>query len=133
MTDAAKYKIADQARQRRLDDFASQLSAVDLRQELAAARLILESSLSEQKPNVGAISNLLTVVGKLAACHQTILERSAQVVTREELALYTRGVIDAVIETLRDLPDANNRIDRIINSIGNLERYEPKPKLLTLE
>ncbi len=134
MTDYAKrYKLSDAARQRRLDEFASQLSPSDLRTELAACRLTLESLLSAPNPSPAMIGNLLTVAGKLAAAHTAIQERSNEVVGRDELTVFTRNVIDAVWSGISDLPDANDRMDKIIVAISDMERYEPKPKLLALE
>ena len=133
MSAAKKYRIADAERQKRYDEFVSQLSPSDLRAELAACRLTLEGLLSAPNPSAGMIGNLLTVAGKLAAAHQLIQERAGETVGREELAHYTRGIIEAVADSLIDLPDYHERMDRIITAISNIRQPEPTPKLLEIE
>lgn len=128
-----QYRLSDAARQKRFDELLSRTNPSDLRQELAACRLTLETLLAEPSPSPGLISSLLTVAGKLAAAHQLIQERAGETIGREEMGQLVKGVMGAIADNLQDLPDFNDRMDRIVAAIANLRRPEPTAKLLTFE
>ena len=58
-------------------------------------------------------------------------------VGRDEAAEFVRRIVAAISTCLADLPDYTERVDRIIEAIGDIRNpesdYEPEPKLLTVE
>lgn len=121
MTHENRYRLAMSDAQRRLAEL-SEGNASDLRDEIALARLLLESAANQQSP---AAIALLQTLGKLSAVDLQNRLRTHDLLTREEAINFARELCEIVMEEMKCLDGYETVLERIADRIEHKRKQQP--------
>jgi len=121
MSHENKYRLAISDAQKRLAEL-SQGDVSDLRDEIALARLLLESAASQNSP---AAIALLQTLGKLSAVDLQNRLRTHDLLTREEAMRFAQELCSIVSEEIKTLDGFEDVLQRIAERIEHTTKRQP--------
>jgi len=115
------YKISDQERQAKLQEFAKNSEPEDLQAELAAARLLAQEALASN--NIPLTNLILTTVGKLAQSQVAVKKLKGDYLDRAAVMRIVAKVVDILFGTVANRfvgweSAIENAADQITQAIG---------------
>jgi len=131
-THNVQYRLFDDARQRRMNEFAATDEPTALAAELAAARLAAEEALNAGDHHLAAA--LFTTIAKLGSAHTAAQLRLGELLEKAVVLRLGKQLVDLVCEAVRGRFEGwENVIDELADKVVNIvieTNNDEEPKLL---